>query len=204
MSPEMIDSLKSGSYEGGELKPIRMHMVPGDRVMEIGTGLGFITLFCAKIVGDRNVFTFEANPENEAHIRETFALNGMSPTLQIGILSKEAGEAELFLEPSLWSTSVIQRSKQARRIVVPKINLNDRVREIKPTFLVIDIEGAEYDLTGVIDFHTASKVMIELHPYIIGPEKSQAVRDRFASAGFRCVWEENDHMLYVREMTADR
>jgi FkbM family methyltransferase len=201
MSPNIIQSIYEGSYEGGELKPLRLFLEPDDVVMEIGTGIGFVTLFCARKVGSNQVFTYEANPENEVHIRENFALNGLQPSLTIGLLAEEAGEARFYVEPQFWSSSTIYRSAEAREIRVPKIPIRDEIWRINPTTLVIDAEGGEHEIIDIIDFHDIRKIIIEMHPYIIGPEKTATVRRKIEAAGFRCEWtsEDKDHHFFSRE-----
>ena len=42
---------------------------------------------------------------------------------------------------------------------------------LKPNFLIMDIEGAEYDIFKIIEFQTINKIQFELHPSILGEEK---------------------------------
>ena len=175
-------------------------MKPGDGVLEIGTGIGFITLFCARIVGEQNVFTYEANPANERHIRENFALNGMSPQLQIGLLSDEPGETEFFIEEDSWSSSTTKRSAKAKAIAVPHLPVAQELEKIRPNVVIMDIEGAEYELLGCFDLRSIDKRIIELHPHIIGEGETQPIRDRIRAAGFECAWsaEDRNHLCYMR------
>lgn len=64
------------------------------------------------------------------------------------------------------------------------MSFNEKIRKINPTFLLVDIEGGEYELVKYADFHTLKKLMIEIHSWILTPEQIQFVKDRIAQAGF--------------------
>ncbi|MEK1928909.1 MAG: FkbM family methyltransferase, partial [Pararhizobium sp.] len=68
-------------YEDTERDLIGKILKPGMRTLEIGTGIGFVSLVAARICGEGNVFCYEANPELEPTIKRNFALNGMTPNL---------------------------------------------------------------------------------------------------------------------------
>lgn len=110
-------------------------------------------------------------------IRRNYELNGLSPKLEICLLSDRAGEADFFVEPDFWSSSTIRRGEAAAVRKVPMRSLNEEIRRIGPTFLILDIEGGEYDLLQILDdFQTIKKVSIELHEDVIGPEKIAAIK----------------------------
>ena len=52
-----------GTYEGEELRVLKKVLTSSDRVLEIGAGIGFLSAFCAKLIGDNNVVAYEANPQ---------------------------------------------------------------------------------------------------------------------------------------------
>lgn len=200
LSPNIIRSIVRGEFEGGELKPLRMHLVADDRVFEVGTGIGFITLFCAKLVGEANVFTYEANPESKRYIVENFQLNSLEPVLTIGFLT-ESGEKSVrfFAEPEIWSSSAEQRSANGCELQVPTVRLSSELAKVQPTFLIVDIEGGEYDLFRQMSFDGIRKIVVELHPQIIGEQKSQEVRQMIERHGFRCGWACDDELHFYYE-----
>jgi Met-10+ like-protein len=81
MSRRVEQAISRGGYERDELRLIGMVLSPSDVVLEVGAGLGVVSAFCAKRLGSSRVFAFEANPDLEPRIRETYALNGVEPTL---------------------------------------------------------------------------------------------------------------------------
>lgn len=200
LTPTLVRSIYSGEYERYELSGIGRHLEKGDVVMELGTGLGFVSLFCAGRIGEDKVHTYEANPALEPFIRENFQLNNLNPHLNVAFLGDEEGEQTFYIEENFWSSSSTPRSEQSRPVQTPKRKLNDEIRRIAPTFLIVDIEGGEHDIFQIIDFQSIRKVAVELHERIIGAERTRAVRDRLLQAGFRVAHESptRENLVYVR------
>src|SRR5262245_58379142 len=69
LSPVILDSIEREMYERPELEIARVKLQRDDVVLELGSGIGFITTYCAKRIGSDRVFTYEANPALESHIR---------------------------------------------------------------------------------------------------------------------------------------
>lgn len=185
LSPVLRKFIYGGDYEKSELKAIRENLEPDDVVMEVGTGLGFISLQCARRIGADRVHTFEANADLEPFIRQNYGLNGLSPNLAICLLSDRAGEADFYVEPDFWGSSTIRKGEASSARKVAMRSLNDEIRRIRPTFLILDIEGGEYDLLRILDdFHTIEKLAIELHEEVIGPEKIESIKRRVVDSGF--------------------
>lgn len=51
-------------------------------------------------------------------------------------------------------------------------------------FLLMDIEGGEYDLIKTIDFHTIRKISTELHTYVLGQDRIDEIKAVMSGAGF--------------------
>lgn len=187
MSAALRDVCYRGRYEAAEMQTIGTHLQPDDVVMELGGGIGFISSFCAGRIGSERVFCYEANPALETHIRETYRLNGVSPRLSMCLLADAPGEVRFYLDESFTSSSTIPSRPGAPSVLVPVKPINAEIRRVRPTFLILDIEGGEYDLCRIIDFATIRKIAIELHPAVLGAAKTQAVQDRLAEAGFAVI-----------------
>ena len=54
--------IDNGKYENSEISIIKNTLDKEDVVLELGTGIGFISAFCAKQVGGDQIFTFEGSP----------------------------------------------------------------------------------------------------------------------------------------------
>lgn len=185
IGPEMLEHLEHGSYELPELAALREKLVPDDVVLELGTGLGFLSAYCAKVVGSKRVFTYEANPELEQSIRDTYALNGVCPVLEMCALGADTGARTLYVSDEFWESSTLPGGRRLRILTVPCRSFEGELARIRPTFLVIDIEGGEYELTRHTRFPGVRKLVIEIHKDLLGAKRARAVRAALYRAGFR-------------------
>lgn len=185
ISETIKDVIYQGDYEGPELRIVRSKLHPDDVVMELGTGLGFLSTYCAQKIGDDKVFTYEANPQLEFHIRQTYKHNRVNPRLEICLVGEGNDEKDFFLSDSFWQSSTILHNADARKITVPVKDFNQEIHRINPTFLIIDIEGGEYDLVQYADFFNVRKILIEIHQSVLGKEKSDWVKQKILETGFQ-------------------
>src|SRR3954468_9922330 len=185
MSRRVEQAISKGGYERDELRLIGMVLSPSDVVLELGAGLGLVSAYCAKRVGSGRVFAFEANPDLEPCIRETYALNGVEPALEMSAIRATSGRVTLYRTRHLYSSSIIRRSPAAIPTEVPGKALIYVVEKIRPTFLIVDVEGAESELFDRAQLPGVTKILMELHERIIGAEKVQEIRRSLAALGFR-------------------
>jgi len=185
MSRRVEQAISRGGYERDELRLIGMVLSPSDVVLEVGAGLGVVSAFCAKRLGSSQVFAFEANPDLEPRIRETYALNSVEPTLEMCAIRANAGRVTLYRTNHLFSSSLIQHNPAALPIEVPGKALSYVVEKIRPTLLIVDVEGAEGELFDRAQLPGVTKIMLELHERVIGKAKAQQVRGALAALGFR-------------------
>jgi len=173
-----------GTYEGEELRVLKKVLTSSDRVLEIGAGIGFLSAFCAKLIGDNNVVAYEANPQMIQKIKETYTLNDINPTIHNIILSDKDGEVDFYLEPEFWASSMIKISDQSKLVKVKTKNINSAITTNKTNFLIIDIEGGEKSLIPLIDFSNITKLLIELHPNILGDSDISIIIKDLLNKGF--------------------
>jgi len=185
ISAEVRRALRWGDYERRELEIVRAALQDTDVVMDVGAGLGVVSSFCAKAVGSERVFAYEANPAMEGHIRRTFALNGVSPTLEMCALGERGGEHVLYLERDFWSATTLLPHEGCPAIIVPAKPFNDEVRRRAPTLLIMDIEGAESELCRYGQFLGVQRIVMELHPVTLTPSGRGELVARMHRAGFR-------------------
>lgn len=178
----------SRGYEVPERDLVERYLRPDDRVLELGTGMGLIATLCARRVGSERVLSFEANPALIPVARETFRLNRVAPRLEHAALGPRAGEIEFFIEPDFWASSTHRSGAGAQRVRVPMRPLAEVVAEFQPTFLIVDIEGGEAELFESQDLGpSVRRLMLELHPQVIGAEATELLLARLAAAGFKKV-----------------
>jgi FkbM family methyltransferase len=185
MSRRVEQAISRGGYERDELRLVGMVLSAGDVVLEIGAGLGVISAYCAMRLGSDRVFAFEANPDLEPCIRETYALNAVAPTLEMCAVRATAGRVTLFRTKHLFSSSIVQRSPDALPIEVPGKALSYVIEQIEPTLLIVDVEGAESELFDQTELPGVTTIILELHERVIGKHRAREVRATLAALGFK-------------------
>jgi FkbM family methyltransferase len=185
MSRRVEQAISRGAYERNELRLIGLVLSAGDIVLEVGAGLGLVSAYCAKRLGSSRVFAFEANPDLEPRIRETYALNSVEPTLEMCAIGPTAGRVTLYRTKHLLSSSINRRNAKALPIEVPGKALSYVVEKVRPTLLIIDVEGTETELFDHAQLPGVTKVVLELHQRVIGAAKARQVRAAVAALGFR-------------------
>ena len=184
MSRRVERALSKGAHEREELRLIGAVLSSDDLVLEIGAGLGLVSTYCAKRIGSSRVFAYEADPELESCIRETYQLNSVNPTLEMCAVSARAGRVTLYRDKHLVSSSVVRRRVGSQPVEVPGKALNYVVEKARPTLLLIDAEGAEPDLFEGAQLPTVNKIVLELHDRVIGAAGTDRVRAQLADLGF--------------------
>jgi len=183
--PESFLRSRLRRYEREEIEIVKAELGEDDIVMELGTGIGYLSTFCAKKIGSDRVFTYEANPALESDIRDVFNLNGVSPELNMCLLGHRTGTEVFHVADKFICSSTIMNEETNRSISVPLKLFNEEIRRVNPTFLIVDIEGGEYDLFMQADLFNVRKLLVELHGDAIGKDKIAAVIQRFAEQGFQ-------------------
>jgi FkbM family methyltransferase len=175
----MRNRLLNGRYEVTERQMAEQFLAPTDAVLEIGGAIGFLGIYCQKRLGILRYATVEANPKTACILRNNYALNDLEPILFNVALADHDGEVDLciggeFVENSICSSDLTARCRTKalcfesllKRLCFP-VNA-----------LMVDIEGAEKFINWRSLPTTVEKVIMELHPSIIGvPETYRIVTD---------------------------
>jgi FkbM family methyltransferase len=201
MGAAAVTYMLDGRYEKPERRILEHALTADDRVLELGTGVGYLSALCARKIGNDRVVTFEANPLLRPLIEETYSINNVSPRVEFYMLGERAGETDFYVNDEFWSSSTISRRKKRERCIkIPVRALNEALASYKPNFLVIDIEGGEKDLIRYMNVDGVNKICIELHPWAIGKESESEVRNFFKAHGFRedPAVSDDEHVLFLR------
>ncbi len=184
IAPHIRKEIALGGYERKEVEILERRLAPGDRVLEVGAGIGFLTCWCAKRVGSDKVFSFEANPALLELIAATCRENGVSPTVRNAVLAKSESRCRFYVEPEFWASSLSRRSEQAQEVWVPQADLNVEMARIQPSFLLVDIEGGELEFFNYAELRTVQKICVEVHPDVIGDDGITLMLGRLFAQGF--------------------
>ena len=199
LSETARQTLYSGLYELPEYDMLQEKLDPSDRVVEFGSGLGVTATVCAQICGSESTYTYEPNPELIPLIRKVFDMNNVNPTLHNAAAAKEPGEEDLFVNEDFFSTSVYRRENTKCKVRCQTVGLENVLEDIQPTFVLIDIEGAEYDLIGSEIYSSVRKFLFEKHEGSLGPGKVEEVLNWITNEGFTLV-EERRYMVYFERL----
>jgi len=186
VSPVILEALISGSYEAKEARLAARVMSAGDRVLELGAGIGVITTVMARTSNVR-VWAFDANPGIVDLAQRVLEANGVeNATVNHGLMiSGEPGEHPFYVRADFWMSSMMEGQGPYDEIIsIPSRNIDAFIAANNINVLVMDIEGAERELLAGAKLDGVEKVFLELHDHLYG---LQGVRDIFRAM--------NDHGL---------
>jgi FkbM family methyltransferase len=185
-TPRICEALRKGGYEGCEVLAFEELARPGDSILEVGAGLGFLTSYMARDPRTHRIAAFEADSRLLAVAQRTCALNGVNVALFHAAVGRRSGVAEFALHPDFWASST-ETWDGAQLVDVPMIALDSCLNEHKPNVLVLDVEGGEYDLLPNADLRDLDVVVVELHPWQSDPARTEALFASLAKRGYRHV-----------------
>ncbi|MDA8870223.1 FkbM family methyltransferase [Rhizobiaceae bacterium] len=183
VTKEIRKTIYREDYEAAEAELVRKHLRADDRVLEIGGGIGFISLLCAKRCGVENVRTYEPNPKAVAAIRHNYLLNGMEPNLVEAVMTTADGEMEFFINDNILSSSLAEREGGIPHTVTAH-SFERVAEEFSPTVVVMDVEGAETDLLPASAAAGVRAILAELHPRIVGQQVIDDLIQQMADLGY--------------------
>ncbi|WAC20196.1 FkbM family methyltransferase [Luteolibacter sp. SL250] len=195
LSPRMRRHLMRGGYERAERKLLGRLIRPGDRVIELGASLGIVTsLLAKKVAPGGKVAAMEPNRRLHPHFERQLSLNGVEATLvqALGcpiwdgpVPEEIRGQRFTAVENSLSG-----RAAGAEGDVVPWLTLREVAEQAglpEPTAIIVDVEGGEQVWTEHAPGLPPSvrTVIVEIHPHLIGEEKSGGCVQALVNEGFR-------------------
>jgi FkbM family methyltransferase len=200
LSPLMKNNIMEGRYEVQERRLAQRFLREDDRVLELGGALGFIGLYCYKHLGIRFYATVEANPKTVELLKHNYLLNDVPPRVIHAAAAREDGYLDLDVGSDFWCNSVVTRSSSATTVKVPAMSLASILAKLgfQPTALVVDIEGAESLLDYSALPSSVTRVIMELHPDIIGNDEVQRIKAELAGRGFHQREEQDGTHLFTR------
>ena len=169
LSDRLHGKLASGGYEAHEAHAARMRVRPGQRVLELGSGVGYIASICAGITGPENVVTVEANPDMLPVIRANLDRNGFAAvSLMHGAvcgLEEDGGTIAFERKKTFWAGRIADADSNPEAVVdVPLLPIGPLLARLEPNVVIMDIEGAEAQLFDAPWPRHVRAVMMELHP----------------------------------------
>ncbi len=138
---------------------------PDETVFDFGCNSGYHTTWMALKAPRGHVYAFDPYPWNAAATRAQAALNGCSnvTVYQVGV-----GNADRDIEVATTSAKTFNPDRGSRNLTIA-VKSVDKYAHHKPSFLKIDIEGAEHELasTSLLSWPSVRAGYVEMHPEFI-------------------------------------
>jgi FkbM family methyltransferase len=188
---KVLSKMQSGRYEHREATASLKFVQEGEKILELGGGLGFISTLLMQRLKPASYTLVEADPRLIPIIAETHRLNRVTGVKVLNCVATsdpeliERGSCELSIASTFWGSSL--KGTNARTVSVGVTPLSSLVEEQKTSVLIADIEGGEVDLFRGIDMPSVNVVILELHPTVIGVEGVASVREELARIGLHAA-----------------
>lgn len=189
-SAKIIERLYDEGYESDERDALERTLRPGDRVLELGAGIGYMSTVAARLIGSDRVTTCEANPGLLAMIARMHECNGVQPTVLNGVMTcdPEIGTRPFYSHRDIWSSSLGEPIQGEYELVtVPTLHWQSELDRLRPSYLLMDIEGGEIELLQSLECASLERMLIEFHPRKTGQEGVDRVFEHLATLGFSCA-----------------
>lgn len=166
--------IKKGKYEGKEVHAITSCLSGGERVLELGGGIGFVSSVVCKTKSPSSYDVVEANPRLIPMIKDTHALNEIAAVrihnciATSDVKALRRGYFDFNIGESFGASSIMKIEKSVEKIRVPTIDIGRMINQAKPNVLISDIEGAEVGLLDDVDISNIDLAIFEVHPGIVG------------------------------------
>lgn len=169
------EQLTDGRYERDEATILKQLLRDGDQVMEVGSGVGFLSSLSCLRAKDIEVTCYEAHPGLIEVIKNTHALNGVGHQTEVNhavlMTQPTVDTVPFYTRKQFWASSLDGRQGGVRQVVdVPVRDANAEIARLQPTVFVCDIEGGELELVKGLDLSSMRFVVMEVHPKHIGRE----------------------------------
>jgi FkbM family methyltransferase len=186
VSRSVRKSLQRNKYENAEAHLVRHLVCPGDTVLDLGAGLGLTAILAAKASGSGRVVAYEANPAIAPLAEKNARRNGVQVEIRNRAIAAKKGVCEFHLRRSFPASSSIA-TKGSQTIQIEADAAQDVIDEIKPNVIVCDIEGIEREVLVKSNLSSVQRLVVEVHPQIIGLSGVVACAEALALAGLRLV-----------------
>ena len=186
ITPKIEKPMRNNRYEGGECTTLRRILREGDRVLELGAGVGLCSTVAGSAPGVEKVIAVEANPDLIPLIAETHKLNDITNVEVLnGVVSNNSNlTCDFYIRPDFWASSMEPDSrKYIRKERLPSYSIHALIAELNPTVIVCDIEGGELGLFDDADLSNVREMVLELHPKVYGTEGYARITGALAAKG---------------------
>lgn len=190
LSKRMRRRLAGTKYEAKEVQASAAAVRPGDVVLELGAGIGFVSSYLRKRTPAGPIICIEANPDLIPYIRQVHHLNGITDTNVlhgVALPSASSEPMQFYCRRDFWASSLDPAPAYERAVHVEGIPFSKLISAHHPNLLVMDIEGGELELLSVGAIESVRTIIVEVHPKVYGAPGLEAVETHMARHSFHAA-----------------
>lgn len=171
ITPTIRQAIVEKRFEAAEARQISQIVEAGDRVIEIGAGIGYISTLLARERRVASVLAIEANPHLLDYMTRLHRRNNVRKVRRMSaVLTNAARDTMTFyLRADFWMGSLMPGpNPYLATVEVPTVNFDALLRAEAANLIVCDVEGAETFLFDGADLSGVDRVFVELHDHVTG------------------------------------
>lgn len=185
---KLASLIRTGDYELMDLDLFDLYIQSGDRVVDIGGGIGIAAAFCAK-KSKKPVVVVEANKSLHNLILKQAEVNSVvvEPVFGAVVANEELREQlDFYFHEEFWRSTTTPAESQYKKVSkVPAMGLAVSLEKYPADVLIVDIEGAEVGLFRCELKAKPRLIFVEIHVPNIGERASSRVFADLTSQGYR-------------------
>ncbi|KIN66257.1 DUF563 multi-domain protein [Sulfitobacter noctilucicola] len=203
LNPMRIERINAARYEGQEIAGALDVVRKGDKVLELGAGIGLVGAVVAKNAKPSKVMSFEANPGLIEHITALYRLNRLGTKIEVRnevlISAPDAPKTLPFhIRNSYLGSSLIDSDSRATtRVDVPTADYTKLHADFAPDVLLMDIEGGELEFLRHANLEGIRAIVVEFHPEAYGRAGMQECKSILENAGFGKVEGQSTRLVWT-------
>jgi len=180
------------TYEIGERTLCKKYLEKSDLLLELGGCIGIVSCVCNRIISNSSHHVVvEANPNLIPWVQKNRQRNSCSFAVESGMLSRSSN-GDFRIEKFIVSGSANTSTGKAVKVPVLTIEQITKRHGFVPSALIMDIEGGEIDFLiendqWIADNPQVQKLIVEVHPFIVGEEAISDFRERLRLLRFQLV-----------------
>lgn len=194
LNDRMRTTFETGKYEKLEYRVLGKLIKKGEVILELGGGVGFISAVAARHPNTKSVYVVEADARLIPIIKRTHELNSVKATIFNEMVGQQDGSGKFYIADSYIASSAYSEPGRVE-VTVPITSFQRRIDHIRPSMLIVDIEGAEAEIFSTARLKSVRTILVELHPKVIGTNGTMKVFDNLRREGLTY-----DHELSSRHI----
>ena len=203
LRPGMRNGIAEGRFERPEIEIGRKVFRPGDRIIEMGTGLGIVGAIMAQNCQIEAMLSFEGNYRLIAAIRALYERNNLSSIIEVrnALLFSAPNPPEtvpFYIRDNFLGSGLASANPRTETYHVA-VEPWDKVKAaFRPNALLLDIEGAELEFFRHADLSGIERIVFEIHRKVYQRAGIHEIRDVLNAQGFEQIYHDSGVKAFVR------